>query len=110
MSVATTNQKNTALHSMADAIESASAELLEANRLDMEKAREKGIDAALLDRLELTPARISSMSQGLRNVAAQDDPIGALSESKRQPSGLEISRMRVPLGVSRCSSHLHKVR
>lgn len=99
MSIATTDQKNTALHSMADAIESASAELMEANRVDMEKAREKGIDAALLDRLELTPARIASMSQGLRNVAAQDDPIGALSESKRQPSGLEISRMRVPLGV-----------
>jgi len=97
LSVATTEQKNNALTSIASAIESASEELLAANRLDMTLAQEKGINAALLDRLELTPARIHSMSEGCRNVAAQDDPIGALSESRRQPSGLEISRMRVPL-------------
>lgn len=99
MSVADTEQKNRALHAMADAIDSATPTLLEANAADVKAASEKGIDAALLDRLELTSARIQSMSEGLRNVASQDDPVGALSETSKQPSGLEISRMRVPLGV-----------
>jgi glutamate-5-semialdehyde dehydrogenase len=99
MSVADTDQKNRALHAMADAIDSAAPSLLEANADDVKAASEKGIDAALLDRLELTPARIQSMSDGLRKVAAQADPVGALSETTKQPSGLEISRMRVPLGV-----------
>ena len=99
MSVADTAQKNRALMAMADAIEAAEPDLLEANAKDLKAARDKGIDAALLDRLELTPARVASMSDGLRSVAAQADPVGALSETSRQPSGLEIARMRVPLGV-----------
>jgi len=99
LSVADTDQKNRALHAMADAIDSAAPALLEANASDVKAASDKGIDAALLDRLELTVARIRSMSEGLRNVAAQADPVGAMSETSRQPSGLEISRMRVPLGV-----------
>lgn len=99
LSIADTNQKNAALLAMAAAIDASAEILLEANSVDMESARKKGIDAALLDRLELTPARIASMSQGLKDVAAQDDPVGALSASNRRPSGLEISRMRVPLGV-----------
>lgn len=99
MSVADTAQKNAALLAMASAIEASAQQLLDANSHDMKRAREKGIDAALLDRLELTPARIQSMSNGLKDVAAQDDPIGALSATTRRPSGLEIARMRVPLGV-----------
>lgn len=99
MSVADTDQKNRALHAMADAIDTAAPELLAANAEDLQEASKRGIDAALLDRLELTPARVQSMSDGLRNVAAQADPVGALSETSKQPSGLEISRMRVPLGV-----------
>lgn len=99
MSVADTQQKNAALLAMASAIEASAPQLLDANRLDMQNAREKGIDAALLDRLELTPARIESMSNGLKEVAAQDDPVGSLSATTRRPSGLEIARMRVPLGV-----------
>lgn len=99
LSIADTKQKNAALLAMAAAIDASAEILLEANSVDMESARKKGIDAALLDRLELTPARIASMSQGLKDVAAQDDPVGALSASNRRPSGLEISRMRVPLGV-----------
>lgn len=99
MSVADTAQKNKALHAMADAIEAAEPTLLKANALDMQAAREKGIDAALLDRLELSPVRIKSMAKGLRDVAAQADPVGAMSATDRRPSGLEISRMRVPLGV-----------
>ncbi len=99
MSVADTAQKNAALLAMASAIEASAPLLLDANSQDMKRAREKGIDAALLDRLELTPARIESMANGLKDVAAQDDPIGALSATTRRPSGLEIARMRVPLGV-----------
>lgn len=99
MSVADTAQKNAALLAMAGAIEASAQQLLDANSQDMKRAREKGIDAALLDRLELTPARIESMANGLKDVAAQDDPIGALSATTRRPSGLEIARMRVPLGV-----------
>ena len=99
MAVADTRQKNTALLAIADAIDSSQALLLSANAQDLEQAAKKGIDAALLDRLELTPTRIQSMSTGLRDVAAQADPVGRLSETNRRPSGLEIARMRVPLGV-----------
>lgn len=99
LSVADTAQKNQALLAMADAIDAAEPTLLAANARDLETATAKGIDAALLDRLELTPARINSMAEGLRNVAAQADPVGALSATDRRPSGLEIARMRVPLGV-----------
>lgn len=99
MAVADTGQKDRALLAMADAIDASAAQLMQANARDMAAAKEKGIDAALLDRLELTPARVQSMSDGLRNVAAQADPVGAMSETRRRPSGLEISRMRVPLGV-----------
>lgn len=99
LSVADTAQKNQALLAMADAIDAAEPTLLAANAKDLETATAKGIDAALLDRLELTPARITSMAEGLRNVAAQADPVGALSATDRRPSGLEIARMRVPLGV-----------
>ncbi|MFK7859042.1 MAG: glutamate-5-semialdehyde dehydrogenase [Granulosicoccus sp.] len=99
LSVASSTQKNAALIAMADAIEAAESELLTANAKDLETATVKGIDAALLDRLELTAHRIASMADGLRSVAAQSDPVGALSETSRRPSGLEIARMRVPLGV-----------
>ncbi len=99
MAVAESAQKDQALLAMADAIDAAEAHLLEANSVDLASAKEKGIDTALLDRLELTPGRIQSMSEGLRSVAAQTDPVGSLSETNRRPSGLEIAKMRVPLGV-----------
>ena len=99
MSIASTAQKDQALHAIADAIMAAESDLLKANAIDLEAARARDIDAALLDRLELTSKRIASMAEGLRSVAAQIDPVGALSETNRRPSGLEIARMRVPLGV-----------
>lgn len=99
LSIASATQKDSALCAMADAIEAAESELLAANAKDLSAATDKGIDAALLDRLELTSQRVASMAEGLRNVAAQSDPVGALSETSRRPSGLEIARMRVPLGV-----------
>ncbi|MBX2882192.1 MAG: glutamate-5-semialdehyde dehydrogenase [Granulosicoccus sp.] len=99
LAIAGTSQKNAALVAMADAIEASESQLLKANAGDLEQAASKNISAALLDRLELTPARIGSMAAGLRKVAEQSDPVGALSETSPQPSGLEIARMRVPLGV-----------
>lgn len=99
LAVASTRDKNDALHGIAERIDASAAMLLSANAQDMAAARERNLDAAMLDRLELTPARVASMSTGLRNVAEQSDPVGALSGSERQPSGLVIAKMRVPLGV-----------
>jgi len=94
-----TRAKNQALEAMADAIEADAAALAEANAMDMEAGRGRALSTALLDRLELTPGRIAGMSSGLRQVAALPDPVGQVSELNRRPSGLEIGRMRVPLGV-----------
>jgi glutamate-5-semialdehyde dehydrogenase len=96
---ATTAQKNAALLAIADAIDSSRQQLLAANRLDLEAGSKKQLGAALMDRLELTQERIDSMLEGLRQVAALDDPVGAISELKFRPSGIQVGRMRVPLGV-----------
>jgi len=96
---ASTSDKNNALLAIADAIDNAKPELLSANAKDLAAAKKNGVSDALYDRLELNDARIASMSAGLRNIAAQPDPVGALSATECMPSGLEIARMRVPLGV-----------
>jgi len=96
---ATTAVKNHALLATADAIETAASQLAEANELDLQAGRDNGLDAAMLDRLALTPARIQAMLEGLRQVAALDDPIGAIRDMKFLPSGIQVGRMRVPLGV-----------
>ena len=94
-----TGEKNAALQAMAAAIESACAGLLEANARDMEHARRSGLDAALLDRLELNEERVAGMAEGLRQIAALPDPIGEITGLKYRPSGIQVGRMRVPLGV-----------
>ena len=99
LATADTAVKDAALLAIADAIEASAAELLEANAADLAAARTRGIDAALLDRLELTDARVASMAKGLRDIAAQPDPVGSLSETVRRPSGLSLARMRVPIGT-----------
>ena len=99
LSNASTDAKNKGLIAIADAIDASSDTLLAANAADLARAKESGISDALFDRLELNPARIASMSKGLRDIAGQYDPVGAMSASERQPSGLEIAKMRVPLGV-----------
>ena len=96
---ADTGQKNEALLAMADAVAARSAELLKANQRDLEAGRQQGLDEALLDRLTLNEARISAMADGLRQVAALADPIGAVSDLNYRPSGIQVGRMRVPLGV-----------
>jgi len=96
---ASTDTKNTALSAMAEAIESSSAALRDANARDLDAGRESGLGAPLMDRLELTEARIAGMAAGLRQIVQLPDPVGQVSELNRQPSGLQIGRMRVPLGV-----------
>ena len=96
---ASTAQKNAALNAIAEAIDTNRGQLVEANEQDMRAGRDKGLDAALLDRLELNAARIDNMIEGLRQVAALDDPVGAISDLKYRPSGIQVGRMRVPLGV-----------
>lgn len=96
---AETNSKNAALLAIASAIETATASLLEANRKDLDAGRAQGLDAALLDRLELNDARIKAMADGLREVAALPDPVGEITDLNYRPSGIQVGRMRVPLGV-----------
>jgi glutamate-5-semialdehyde dehydrogenase len=96
---AETRSKDAALHAIADALEAAEASLRAANQLDMGAGRSAGLEPALLDRLELTPKGIRAMAQGLREVAAQADPVGEITDLKYRPSGIQVGRMRVPLGV-----------
>jgi glutamate-5-semialdehyde dehydrogenase len=94
-----TKTKNDALTQMARALEEKPAALLEANRADLERARAAGHPRAFLDRLTLTEPRIEQMAIQLREVAALPDPVGDVVEAWRRPNGIEISRVRVPLGV-----------
>ncbi len=94
-----TGARDAALLAMADAIVDDRARLVAENLKDLEAGRQRGLDAALLDRLELTDARIDAMADGLRQVAALPDPVGAISDMNFRPSGIQVGRMRVPLGV-----------
>ena len=96
---AETATKNQALTAIATTIETAQSRLIEENRKDMEAGAAHGLDAALLDRLELNPARIQAMAQGLREIAALPDPVGEITDLRYRPSGIQVGRMRVPLGV-----------
>ncbi len=99
LAAASTAQKDRALLAVADDIEAQQAALLEANGRDLAEGAAKGLDAALLDRLDLTPARVAAMVEGLRQVAALADPIGQIFDMSYRPSGIQVGRMRVPLGV-----------
>jgi glutamate-5-semialdehyde dehydrogenase len=94
-----TGVKDAALSAIADALEARVPEILEANRLDMEAGREAGLDAALLDRLALDPGRIGAMAAGVRTIAALPDPVGEVIDGHRLPNGLDVRKVRVPLGV-----------
>ncbi len=91
--------KNAALLAMAEALVKRSEEILAANSRDMEAARIKGMRSSMLDRLQLTEARIEGMADGLRQVASLPDPIGNVVDGKTLPNGLQITKVRVPLGV-----------
>ena len=92
-------RKDKALRAMADALEAHTEQILEANREDLEAARANGMRETMLDRLALTEPRIASMAEGVRQVAAQADPIGEVVSGGVRPNGMRIRRVRVPLGV-----------
>ena len=96
---ADTNQKNRALLAIAAAIRRDAATLLAANARDMEHARANGLDAALLDRLEINEKTVAGMAEGLEQIAALADPVGEITDLKYRPSGIQVGKMRVPLGV-----------
>src|SRR5438034_8005840 len=99
LALCSTKIKNDALVQMAHGLVEKAGSLLEANRADVERARGRGATRAFLDRLTLSEARIEEMANGLRQIAALPDPVGTVAESWRRPNGIEISRVRVPLGV-----------
>ncbi|EKS73395.1 gamma-glutamyl phosphate reductase [Burkholderia sp. SJ98] len=99
MARASTAAKNAALIKVADAIEREREALKEANARDLARAREKGHDAAFIDRLTLSDKALNTMVEGLRQVAGLADPIGEISGLKFRPSGIQVGQMRVPLGV-----------
>jgi glutamate-5-semialdehyde dehydrogenase len=96
---ADTAVKNRALAAMAIEIRAREAQLLAANRGDVEQAKKAGRDAAFVDRLTLSPRLIEQMAEGLEQVALLPDPVGQLSDQVKRPSGIEVARMRVPIGV-----------
>ncbi|GBL53813.1 gamma-glutamyl phosphate reductase [Pseudomonas citronellolis] len=96
---ASTAQKNAALLAAADALDAAREQLAHANEQDLAAGRANGLEPAMLDRLALTPARIDDMIEGLRQVAKLPDPIGEIRDMRFVPSGIQIGKMRVPLGV-----------
>ena len=99
LALASTRTKNEALAQMARGLEERTGAILDANRHDLERARAAGHARAFVDRLTLTEGRIEEMAVGLRHVAGLPDPVGETVETVRRPSGLEIARVRVPLGV-----------
>jgi glutamate-5-semialdehyde dehydrogenase len=96
---ASTEAKNRALLAMAAEIRANAAQLIEANRADVDGATKEGRDAAFVDRLTLTAKSVEQMAAGLEQVAALADPVGELSERVKRPTGIEVARMRVPIGV-----------
>jgi len=94
-----TGTKDAALHAIADALEARTPEILAANARDMEAGRANGLDAALLDRLALDEGRVKGMAEGVRAIAALPDPVGELIDGQRLPNGLDVAKVRVPLGV-----------
>lgn len=99
LAVAPTTVKDQALMDMADALETGSQEIIAANRLDLEQGEKQGLTAALLERLMLDEKRIKDMAQGLREIAALPDPIGEVLGISKRPNGLEVGRVRTPIGV-----------
>jgi len=99
ISRAETAAKDAALIAIADEIERRADTLIADNRKDLDAGKAQGLDAALLDRLELNAARIKAMAEGLRQIAALADPVGEITDLNYRPSGIQVGRMRVPLGV-----------
>ncbi|HEY8385445.1 MAG TPA: gamma-glutamyl-phosphate reductase, partial [Porticoccaceae bacterium] len=94
-----TAAKNRALLATADALDAERAAILAANGKDMAAGQARGLEAALMERLEINPSRVDAMIEGLHQVAALPDPVGEISDMRYRPSGIQVGKMRVPLGV-----------
>jgi glutamate-5-semialdehyde dehydrogenase len=92
-------QKASLLNAVADALSAASSEIVFHNEIDVEAARQAGLNSALIERLVLTEKSVKGMAQAVRDIAAQPDPIGEVLETLKRPNGLVIEKIRVPLGV-----------
>lgn len=99
MARSSTQKRNQALILIGQKIQAAQTQLIEANQKDLAAAKEKNLDAPLVDRLELTQARINTMLEGLSQVAELADPIGSMGDFNYRPTGIQVGKMRVPLGV-----------
>lgn len=99
MAAASTAEKNKALLCLADLLEAKGQEIFEANKKDLAKALENGLKESFVDRLRVTENVLRLMAEGARQTAALPDPVGEISEMRRRPSGIQVGRMRVPLGV-----------
>lgn len=99
MAAASTAEKNKALLCLADLLEAKGQEIFEANKQDLAKALENGLKESFVDRLRVTEKVLQLMAEGARHTAALPDPVGEISEMRRRPSGIQVGRMRVPLGV-----------
>ena len=99
IAAASTEQKNKLLLGIADKLDAMQLQIQEENLKDLEGARRKGLSSAMLDRLEIKAGTISSMIQGLKEVAALPDPVGEIVKTWSRPNGLSVSKMRIPLGV-----------
>lgn len=99
LAIASTGLKNQALARLAELLAEATGRLLEANAKDVAAAVESGVTGAFLDRLRLDGRRVASMIEGVRQVIALPDPVGAMDDARRRPNGLLVGRMRIPIGV-----------
>lgn len=99
MAAASTAEKNKALLCLADLLEAKGQEIFEANKQDLAQALENGLKESFVDRLRVTEKVLQLMAEGARQTAALPDPVGEISEMRRRPSGIQVGRMRVPLGV-----------
>ncbi len=99
MARASAGDKDKALAAIASALRSHRSAILQANQQDLDNGRQNGLDAALLDRLELTPARFDGMVEGLEQIISLADPVGIITDLAYRPSGIQVGKMRVPLGV-----------
>lgn len=99
LATASSEQKNKLLNMAADALQVMESEILAANEKDIQNGKAAGLSDALLDRLSLNHARICDMANGLREIAAESDPIGEIISGEKRPNGMQISKVRVPIGV-----------
>jgi glutamate-5-semialdehyde dehydrogenase len=95
----TSVKKNAVLHSIADNLESMTDSILAANKKDLEAGRQADLAESMLDRLTLSKDAIANIADAVRQIAAQEDPVGSIRDIRRQPSGIEVGKMRIPLGV-----------